>query len=40
VVARVDGYHPLRFPAWLVRQDPEHVAREIRKALRAAGYRG
>jgi very-short-patch-repair endonuclease len=34
---RIDGYRPLRFPAWLVRQDPEHVAREILKALRAAG---
>lgn len=37
---RIDGYQPLRFPAWLVRQHPEHVAREILKALRAAGYRG
>jgi very-short-patch-repair endonuclease len=37
---RIDGYQPLRFPAWLVRQNPEHVAREILEALRAAGYRG
>jgi very-short-patch-repair endonuclease len=28
---RIDGYQPLRFPAWLVRQNPEHVAREILK---------
>ena len=35
----VDGYRTLRFPAWLVRQHPELVARQIRRALRAAGYR-
>lgn len=34
----LDGYRTLRFPAWLVRQDPEYVAREILKALRAEGY--
>jgi len=34
----LDGYRTLRFPAWLVRQDPESVAREILKALRRAGY--
>jgi very-short-patch-repair endonuclease len=36
----LDGYRPLRFPAWLVRQNPEYVAGEILKALRQAGYRG
>lgn len=36
----LDGYRTLRFPAWLVRQDPEHVAREILKALRGEGYQG
>ncbi|HEX3516902.1 MAG TPA: DUF559 domain-containing protein [Trebonia sp.] len=35
----VDGYRTLRFPAWLVRRHPELVARQIRGALRAAGYR-
>jgi very-short-patch-repair endonuclease len=35
-----DGYRTLRFPAWLVRSDPEQVARQIRRALRQAGYRG
>jgi very-short-patch-repair endonuclease len=34
----IDGYRTLRFPAWLVRQDPEYVAREILAALRKAGY--
>ncbi len=34
------GYQVLRFPAWLVRQNPGYVAREIRKALREAGARG
>lgn len=28
-----DGYRVLRFPAWLVRRDPAHVARTIRLAL-------
>lgn len=36
----IGGYHTLRFPAWLVRNDPEHVAREILSALRRNGYRG
>jgi hypothetical protein len=35
-----DGYRTLRFPAWLVRQHPRHVARTIRQALHRAGYRG
>jgi len=35
----IDGYRTLRFPAWLVRQHPELVARGIRRALREAGYR-
>ena len=35
----VDGYRTLRFPAWLVRQHPGLVARQIRRALRGAGYR-
>ncbi len=34
------GYRTLRFPAWLVRTDPEQVARTIRQALHRAGYRG
>lgn len=34
----LDGYRTLRFPAWLVRQDSEYVAREILKALRGEGY--
>jgi very-short-patch-repair endonuclease len=33
-----DGYRTLRFPAWLVRQDPASVAREVLTALRTAGY--
>lgn len=36
----IGGYRTLRFPAWLVRNDPEHVAREILSALRRNGYRG
>ena len=36
----IDGYRTLRFPAWLVRQHPELVARQIQRALRRAGYRG
>lgn len=36
----IDGYRTLRFPAWLVRQHPEVVAREILRALRRAGYQG
>ena len=29
----LDGYRTLRFPAWLVRKDPEYVARRILEAL-------
>lgn len=36
----LDGYRSLRFPAWLIRHDPEYVAREILKALCKAGYAG
>jgi Protein of unknown function (DUF559) len=36
----LDGYQTLRFPAWLVRTNPEYVARKILKALRRAGYQG
>jgi hypothetical protein len=36
----LDGYLTLRFPAWLVRTNPEHVARRVLKALREGGYRG
>ncbi len=35
-----DGYRTLRFPAWLIRSNPERVARPIRLALRQAGYPG
>lgn len=36
----IEGYRVLRFPAWLVRNNPEVVARKILQALRANGYRG
>jgi very-short-patch-repair endonuclease len=36
----LDGYLTLRFPAWLVRQAPEYVARRILEVLRRAGYQG
>jgi hypothetical protein len=36
----LDGYRTLRFPAWLVRKNPEYVARRILEALRSAGHRG
>lgn len=36
----LDGYRTLRFPAWLVRNDPEYVAREIVRALHRNGYPG
>ena len=36
----LDGYRSLRFPAWLVRQNPGYVARRILEALRTASYRG
>ncbi len=35
----LDGYLTLRFPAWLVRANPEYVARRILEALCKAGYR-
>jgi hypothetical protein len=36
----IEGYRPLRFPAWRIRREPEAVARKILAALRAGGYRG
>lgn len=36
----LDGYLTLRFPAWLVRDDPQYVARRVLEALRTAGYQG
>jgi hypothetical protein len=36
----LDGYQTLRFPAWLVRTNPAHVACKILEALRRAGYQG
>jgi hypothetical protein len=30
---RAEGYEVLRFPAWLVRKNPEFVARKVREAL-------
>lgn len=36
----LDGYLTLRFPAWLVRKNPEYVASRILEALRKAGYQG
>lgn len=36
----IDGYRMLRFPAWLVRDKPEYVARKILDALLSRGYRG
>jgi hypothetical protein len=35
----LDRYQLMRFPAWVVRYQPEHVAANIRQALREAGYR-
>jgi very-short-patch-repair endonuclease len=35
----IDGYRVLRFPAWLVRDRPWEVAKQIRAALRQAGCR-
>ena len=37
---KLDGYVVLRFPAWLVRRHPDHVAATILRALRKAGYAG
>lgn len=31
-----DGYRVLRFPAWLIRRDPEYVARKVLEALHAS----
>jgi hypothetical protein len=36
----LDGYQTLRFPAWLVRENPGYVARRILEALGKAGYQG
>ena len=36
----LDGYHTLRFPAWLVRHNPGYVARRIRDALSRSAPRG
>jgi hypothetical protein len=36
----LDGYQTLRFPAWLIRANPEYVARKILEVPRRAGYRG
>lgn len=35
----LEHYHVLRFPAWVIRYQPEYVAAKIRQALREAGYR-
>jgi hypothetical protein len=35
---QLDGYTVLRFPGWLVRHDPECVARRILRHLAKAGY--
>jgi very-short-patch-repair endonuclease len=35
-----DGHQILRFPAWLVRRNPEIVVAKILNALRAKGYKG
>jgi hypothetical protein len=34
----LEHYQVMRFPAWVVRYQPEHVAAKIRQALRNAGY--
>lgn len=36
----VEGDRVLRFPAWVLRTDPEAVIAQLRDALRAAGWRG
>ena len=35
---QLEYYRVLRFPAWVVRCQPEDVAAQIRQALREAGY--
>jgi very-short-patch-repair endonuclease len=35
---QLEHYHVLRFPAWVVRYQPDDVAAQIRQALREAGY--
>jgi hypothetical protein len=35
---QLQHYRVLRFPAWMIRHHPEHVAGKIRQALREAGY--
>jgi hypothetical protein len=35
----IAGDRILRFPAWLIRNEPVRVADQLRKALRAAGWR-
>jgi very-short-patch-repair endonuclease len=35
----IDGYRVLRFPAFVVRDNPEVVAAQIAQALRRAGRR-
>ena len=34
----LDHYRVMRFPAWVIRYNPEFVATKIRQALREAGY--
>jgi hypothetical protein len=34
------GERVLRFPAWLIRRQPRKVVADVRRALRAAGWRG
>ena len=35
----LERYQVMRFPAWVVRYQPEHIAAKIRQPLRNAGYR-
>jgi very-short-patch-repair endonuclease len=35
---QLEHYRVLRFPAWVVRYQPDDVAAQIRQALREAGY--
>jgi hypothetical protein len=35
----LERYQVMRFPAWVVRYQPEHIASKIRQPLRNAGYR-